>query len=204
MFLNDKQIIELCEQPTPMIAPFFKQQIRRRTPSAEWSHLESYKVISYGVSSVGYDVTLAATVKKLKPGIPIIDPKNLTDDDYITLPLKTHPSTGATYVIVPPRGFVLAHTIEYFEMPSNVTGLYFNKSTLVRAATFQPATVWEPGWRGTATLEIQNVEDAPLRLYVNEGIGQVLFWQTDSRPETTYEDKAGKYQGQTGITPARI
>lgn len=105
--------------------------------------------------------------------------------------------------MIPPNSFALARSVEYFRIPPHVLGLCLGKSTYARAGVITNFTPFEPGWEGHVTIEISNTTSLPAKIYANEGIAQVLFWEGE-RPARTYADRKGKYQGQTGITPPRV
>lgn len=191
MLLNDKQIRARCvDTARPMISPFNPAQIRKA---------DSGRVISHGLSCVGYDVTLDRTFKVfrkldqviqlLPPHLQIIDPKNIQPELLYDVVVK-----GPTFTL-PPRGYVLANTIETFAMPADVAGTCMTKSTYARCGLLVNVTPLEPEWEGFLTLELANLTDLPMLLYVEEGIAQILFNQIEE-PETTYADRAGKYMGQ--------
>ena len=158
-------------------------------------HQVSDGKISHGLSSYGYDVRVAHEFKVwrsiTKPGL-MVDPKEFDPDAFF-------PATGDSCVI-PPNGFALAATVERFKIPADVMAICVGKSTYARCGLAIHATPLEPGWEGTLTLELANVTPSPLMVHANEGIAQLLFFQGDERPETTYADRKGRYQGQTGIT----
>lgn len=159
-------------------------------------------VMSYGVSSYGYDVRLESTVKVLRDvysdikGKGIIDPKACDEHDWITYDSKE-------YVIIPPYSFALGYTHEYFRMPSNITGIVFPKSSYARCGLNCLQTVIEAGWEGQITLEFANLTPNAIKLYTNEGCAQILFFEGE-QCECTYADRKGKYQGQRGVTLARV
>lgn len=157
-------------------------------------------VLSYGISSYGYDVRLGNTFKMFncsKTNNAIVDPKNVVDGVF-----RTVKSDSA--LLIPPRGTVLGHSIETVHIPKNVTGLVFPKSTYVRCGLEVSQTVLEAGWKGQITLCLTNRTDFPLKVYVGEGIAQVLFVEGAGECETSYADRDGKYQGEKGISLARI
>lgn len=166
--------------------------------------LKQYGVMSYGISSYGYDVKLGTTVKIMRNSFDyvqndnaVIDPKNTREGDWVTY-------KGITdSIVIPPYSFALGHTQEYFRMPKNVTGVVFPKSSYARCGLNCLQTVIEAGWEGQITLEFANLTPNGVKLYVNEGCAQVLFF--DGEPcEQTYADRNGKYQGQRGVTLAKV
>lgn len=161
-------------------------------------------VMSFGVSSYGYDVRLAPEIKVMRDvfGNPnhetgIIDPKDCKEKDWI------HINNADGYVLVPPYSFALGYTQEYFNMPSNITGIVFPKSSYARCGLNCLQTVIEAGWCGQITLEFANLTPNPVKLYLNEGCAQVLFFAGE-QCEQTYADRKGKYQGQRGITLSKV
>lgn len=182
--LNDKQILELCDNG--MIAPFDANQVRFIPDGAP--------VISYGLSSFGYDARLAGEFKQ--PCFGMLDPKHpeITVWEKLTLDDK---------IIIPPHGFVLARTVEYFKIPDDVFVICLGKSTYARNGLIVNVTPLEPGWEGFVTLELSNTTNLPSVVYVGEGICQFVFFRGE-RPATTYGDRNGKYQGQRNVTLARV
>jgi dCTP deaminase len=200
--LNDKQIEELCNKDNekPMIVPFCEKMV-------------SSSIVSYGVGSFGYDIRLAPIFHVFKkPSLldniltyldfkkkVIIDPKTISNEDKMKLCYEIE----ADEVIIPPHGFVLGHTVEKFDMPRNILGIAVGKSTLARCGVQVLVTPLEPGWRGDLVIEIFNSTHFPVRIKANEGICQLIFLGGNI-PNTTYDDRNGKYQDQVGITHAKI
>lgn len=155
-------------------------------------------IISYGLTSYGYDIRLAPEfITYVQDGInDDIDPKNILDTDNITY--------SGNYFYLRPHGFVLARSIETFKIPRNVSCVVTSKSTYARCGVALLCTPLEPEWEGTITLEIANNTDLWVKLYAGEGIGQVQFFESDEECETSYADKKGKYQNQTGVTLPRV
>jgi dCTP deaminase len=154
-------------------------------------------VISYGVSSYGYDIRVADQFKIFTNiHSRIVDPKNFDPESMVDF--------KGDVCIIPPNSFVLAHSVETIRMPRDVTGLVLCKSTYIRAGVLIPTTVLEAGWEGVITLEIGNVTPLPAKVYANEGIAQVLFFEGDSPPDVSYADRQGKYQNQKGVVLPRI
>ena len=167
-----------------MITPFEEAQVREG-------------VISYGLSSYGYDIRVAGEFKVFAaPTSKVIDPKNFD--------LSVFEEIVAPQCIIPPNSFALARTVEYFRIPRDVLALCLGKSTYARCGVIVNVTPFEPEWEGTATLEISNTTPLPVVIHANEGIAQVLFFQSDEMCRISYRDKKGKYQGQTGITLPRL
>ncbi len=167
-----------------MIEPFVEQQVREG-------------VVSYGVSSYGYDIRVADEFKVFTNiNSTVIDPKAFDSRSFVDL--------KADVCIVPPNSFALARTVEYFRIPRDVLTVCLGKSTYARCGIIVNVTPFEPEWEGTATLEISNTTPLPARIYANEGIAQVLFFQSDETCERSYADKKGKYQAQQHVTLPRI
>lgn len=183
--LNDKQILELCDNG--MITPFERGQVK------QW-HVNGEKVISYGVSSFGYDARLAGEF--MWPDVGELDPKNPSHTNWVH-------STSESGLVIKPHGFVLARTVERFKMPDDVMAICVGKSTYARNGLIVNVTPLEPGWEGHVTLELSNTTDLPSVVYVGEGICQFIFYRGE-RPSVTYSDRAGKYMNQSGVTLARV
>ena len=179
----DRWIREMCRTHR-MIEPVEEKQVRQG-------------VISYGVSSYGYDIRIADEFKIFtNVNSTIVDPKNMDPGSMVDF--------KGPVAIIPPNSFALGRTIEYFRIPRNVLTICLGKSTYARCGIITNVTPFEPEWEGFVTLEISNTTPLPARVYSNEGIAQVLFFESDEECETSYRDKAGKYQGQTGITLPRL
>ena len=154
-------------------------------------------VISYGLSSYGYDIRLADEFK-IFPDVygAVVDPKAIDMERF-------HDFRGDVCV-VPPNSFVLARTLEYFKIPRGVITVCVGKSTYARSGIIVNVTPFEPEWEGYATLEISNTSPLPARIYANEGIAQILFFESDEECEVSYKDKKGRYQAQKEITPSKV
>jgi len=184
MILNDKRIAYLAKSQQ-LITPFEYLLVSCR---------DGNKVISYGLSSSGYDIRLSPKefyifADKERAN----DPKAFTKDNVIPVELKK--DVNGEYFIMPPHSYGLGVSVELFDMPSNVTGICTGKSTYARAGIIANLTPLEPGWRGHLTLEFANSSNAPCRLYANEGIAQIVFFETDDC-QTSYSSRNGKYQDQ--------
>jgi dCTP deaminase len=167
-----------------MIEPFEDRQVRQG-------------VISYGLSSYGYDIRVADEFKVFTNiNNTVVDPKNFDDRSFVDM--KTD------VCIIPPNSFALAKTVEYFRIPRDVLTVCVGKSTYARCGLIVNVTPFEPEWEGFVTLEISNTTPLPAKVYANEGISQVLFFQSDEVCETSYADKKGKYQKQQGLTLPRL
>ena len=154
-------------------------------------------VISYGLSSYGYDVRVADEFKVFTNlNATVVDPKHLDPRNMVDF--------KGDVCIVPPNSFALARTVEYFRIPRDVLAICVGKSTYARCGIITNVTPFEPEWEGHVTLEISNTTPLPARIYANEGLAQVLFFESDAPCEVSYRDRGGKYQKQTGITLPRI
>jgi dCTP deaminase len=180
--------IEKMAQEHGMIEPFESEQVREG-------------VISYGLSSYGYDIRVADEFNIFtNVNSSIVDPKNFDANSFVEF--------QGTICTIPPNSFALARSIEYMRMPRNVTGLVLGKSTYARVGIVTNFTPLEAGWEGHITIEISNTTPSPARIYANEGIAQILFLASDEQCRVSYADRAGgkggKYQGQTGITLPKV
>src|SRR5271169_2473146 len=184
---SDKWIRQMA-QKHKMIEPFVDVQVR---------HCEGQKVISYGLSSYGYDLRVAREFKVFTNiNNSLIDPKNFRDDAFVNI--------EGDYCIIPPNSFALARSVEYFRIPRDVLTICLGKSTYARCGIIVNVTPFEPEWEGFVTLEISNTTPLPAKIYANEGLCQVLFFESDEDCEVSYKDKKGKYQAQAGIVLPRL
>ena len=168
-----------------MIEPFVESQVRDG-------------VISYGLSSYGYDIRVSNEFKVFTNVFSaIVDPKHFDNNSMVSI-------TTDDPVLIPPNSFALARTIEYFRIPRQVLTICLGKSTLARCGIIVNVTPFEPEWEGYVTLEISNTTPLPARIYPNEGIAQVLFFEADDVCETSYADKKGKYQNQQTIVLPKV
>lgn len=163
-------------------------------------------LVSYGVSSYGYDVRVGTRFKIFTPtprtgGIAIVDPKRFTDDLFVEVDTAVQ---GTDHVIIPPNSFALCETVEWMEIPRDVLAICVGKSTYARCGLIVNVTPLEPEWKGKVTLEISNTTPLPARVYANEGIAQMVFLKADRVCGVSYADKAGKYQGQQGLTLPKV
>ncbi len=175
-----------------MIDPFVDTQVRQVD-----SH--GRKVISYGVSSYGYDMRVAPEFKIFTNVLSaVVDPKEFDARSFVEY--------EGDICMVPPNSFALARSVEYFRIPREVLTICVGKSTYARCGIITNVTPFEPEWEGHVTLEISNTTPLPARIYANEGICQVLFFEADADDvcQTSYKDKAGKYQAQRGVTLPRL
>lgn len=167
-----------------MIEPFVETQI-------------SKGVISYGLSSYGYDIRVAEEFKIFtNVHTCIVDPKEFDPKSFVNF--------KGSNCIIPPNSFVLGRSVEFFRIPRKIITLCVGKSSYARCGIITNVTPLEPEWEGYITLEISNTTPLPARIYANEGIAQILFFESDEECSVSYADKKGKYQNQTGITSARV
>jgi dCTP deaminase len=179
---SDKWIRRAAAQG--MIEPFEPGQVR---------HNGGGKIVSFGTSSYGYDVRCAAEFKIFTNiNSTIVDPKAFDARSFVDF-------TGEV-CIIPPNSFALARTVEYFRIPRDVLVVCLGKSTYARCGIIVNVTPLEPEWEGHVTLEFSNTTPLPAKIYANEGVAQMLFFQSDEVCETSYKDRGGKYQGQKGVT----
>lgn len=182
--LSDKEIRRLAVERR-MIEPFVDCQVRHQPAG--------HHVVSYGLSSYGYDLRVADEFKVFTNVFNIlVDPKAFDAKSFVDVRDDT--------CIVPPNSFALARSIEYFRIPRDVLTICLGKSTYARCGIIVNVTPFEPEWEGHATLEISNTTPLPAKIYANEGMAQVLFLRADQLCEVSYADRHGKYQAQQGIT----
>ena len=180
---SDKWISRMAEQHK-MIEPYEPQQVR---------YVNDQRVISYGVSSYGYDVRCSNEFKVFTNiHSATVDPKSFDDKSFVDV--------TSDVCIIPPNSFALARTIEYFKIPRNVLTICLGKSTYARCGIIVNVTPLEPEWEGHVTLEFSNTTNLPAKIYANEGVAQMIFLESDEPCEVSYKDRGGKYQGQTGVT----
>jgi dCTP deaminase len=170
-----------------MISPFSEKQNREKNGE---------KIISYGLSSYGYDALVARNFKIFtNVDNAIVDPKNFSTQSFV--------ERETDVCIIPPNSFVLCHTVEYFKIPKDVLVICLGKSTYARCGLIVNVTPLEPGWEGHVTLEISNTTPLPAKVYANEGVAQFLFFKGSTPCEVNYASRAGKYMGQRGVTLPR-
>jgi dCTP deaminase len=185
MSIRPDSWIRLMAQQHKMIEPFVDRQIR----TAE----QQEKVVSFGLSSYGYDLRVADEFKVFTNVFnSIVDPKQFKDDSFIQI--------KSDVCVVPPNSFALARSVEYFRIPRNVLTICLGKSTYARCGIIVNVTPFEPEWEGYVTLEISNTTPLPAKIYANEGLAQVIFFQSEIECEISYADRKGKYMKQHGIT----
>jgi dCTP deaminase len=169
-----------------MIEPFEGNQIKE---------VNGQRVVSFGTSSYGYDIRCSDEFKLFTNiNTTVVDPKNFDPKSFVDV--------KGSSCIIPPNSFALARTVEYFRIPRNVLTICLGKSTYARCGIIVNVTPFEPEWEGFVTLEFSNTTPLPARIYANEGVAQVLFFEADADDvcETSYRDRGGKYQGQRGVT----
>ena len=170
-----------------MIDPYVPHQV---------SSVEEKRIVSYGTSSYGYDIRCSTEFKIFTNiNAAVVDPKAFDDSSFIEF--------QGDVCIIPPNSFVLARTIEYFRIPRNVLTICVGKSTYARCGIIVNVTPFEPEWEGYVTLEFSNTTPLPAKIYANEGVAQVIFFESEEVCEISYKDRKGKYQGQTGVTLPR-
>lgn len=191
MLLADHEIESLCtyqvDVDSNMIQPFINCQIR---------NINDRRVISYGLSSYGYDIRLSPKEFKVYQHVPgsIVSPKHADDRHFWDS--KLHHAGDGDYFIIPGHTYSLGVSLERFNIPHFITGICMGKSTYARVGLIVNVTPLEAGWRGYLTIEISNSSDADVKVYANEGIAQILFMMGHQECETTYNDRNGKYQSQ--------
>lgn len=179
MTIKSDKWIRRMAQEHGMIEPFVERQVRGADDS---------RVISYGVSSYGYDVRCAAEFKVFTNiHSAVVDPKNFDEKSFVDI--------NSDVCIIPPNSFALARTVEYFRIPRDVLTICLGKSTYARCGIIVNVTPLEPEWEGHVTLEFSNTTNLPAKIYANEGVAQMLFLQSDEACEVSYKDRGGKYQG---------
>ena len=184
MSIKSDRWIRRMAQEHDMINPYSEKQV-------------SKGVISYGVSSYGYDLRVSDEFKIFtNVNSTIVDPKNFDERSFVTV--------NADVAIVPPNSFALARSVEYFKIPRDVLTICVGKSTDARCGIIVNVTPFEPEWEGFVTLEISNTTPLPAKIYANEGLCQILFFQSDEVCEVSYKDRKGKYQSQKGIVLPKL
>jgi dCTP deaminase len=184
---SDKWIRRMATEHR-MIEPFESNQIR---------YANGNKIVSYGTSSYGYDIRCSDEFKLFTNiNSAIVDPKNFDSNSFVDV--------KGDVCLIPPNSFALARTVEYFRIPRNILTICLGKSTYARCGIIVNVTPFEPEWEGYVTLEFSNTTPLPAKIYANEGVAQVIFFESDEVCETSYKDRGGKYQGQHGVTLPKI
>jgi dCTP deaminase len=188
MTIKSDQWIRRMAEKQRMIEPFEPVQVRE---------VDGRKVVSYGTSSYGYDIRCSREFKIFTNiNSTIVDPKNFDEKSFVDF--------VGDICIIPPNSFALARTVEYFRIPRDVLVLCLGKSTYARCGIIVNVTPLEPEWEGHVTLEFSNTTPLPAKIYANEGVAQVIFFESDEPCETSYKDRGGKYQGQRGVTVPKV
>jgi dCTP deaminase len=210
--LSDGEIIDMCVGSMvrfPMIEPFLPEQIREIEDPRQFNEsgheAQMVRAISAGVCSYGYDLRLSPNDFRVfhnAHGNILVDPKNFDESLLIKQTIRVD-ATGSFFVI-PGNSYALASTVEYIRMPRDLTAVSVGKSTYARCGIITNVTPFEAAWDGNVTLELANASPAPVKVYANEGICQTLFLRGGRWPLVSYADRAGKYQGQTGLTLAKV
>jgi dCTP deaminase len=183
MLKSDRWIRRMANEHG-MISPFSEKQVRE-------------SVISFGLSSYGYDLRVADEFKIFtNVNCTVVDPKNFDERSFVTV--------RSDVCIVPPNSFALARSVEYFKIPRTVLTICVGKSTYARCGIIVNVTPFEPEWEGFVTLEISNTTPLPAKIYANEGLCQIIFFESDEICETSYADRKGKYQAQKGIVLPKL
>jgi len=185
MSIKSDKWIKLMSANHEMIQPFSEDQVRVDE--------NGNKLISYGVSSYGYDVRCSNEFKVFTNiHSAIVDPKSFDEKSFVDI--------TSDVCVIPPNSFALARTVEYFKIPRNVLTICLGKSTYARCGIIVNVTPLEPEWEGHVTLEFSNTTNLPAKIYAGEGVAQMLFFESDEECDVSYKDRGGKYQGQTGVT----
>lgn len=185
MSIKSDKWISRMSKDHQMIEPFSENQVRLDE--------NGNKLISYGVSSYGYDVRCSNEFKVFTNiHSAVVDPKSFDEKSFVDI--------ESDICIIPPNSFALARTVEYFKIPRNVLTVCLGKSTYARCGIIVNVTPLEPEWEGHVTLEFSNTTNLPAKIYAGEGVAQMLFFESDEECEISYKDRGGKYQGQTGVT----
>jgi dCTP deaminase len=185
MSIKSDKWISRMSKDHQMIEPFSENQVRLDE--------NGNKLISYGVSSYGYDVRCSNEFKVFTNiHSAVVDPKSFDEKSFVDI--------ESEICVIPPNSFALARTVEYFKIPRNVLTVCLGKSTYARCGIIVNVTPLEPEWEGHVTLEFSNTTNLPAKIYAGEGVAQMLFFESDEGCEISYKDRGGKYQGQTGVT----
>lgn len=184
MTIKEDAWIQKMAECHGMISPFVPGQVKSENGA---------RIVSYGLSSYGYDIRVAPEFKVFTNVYSsIVDPKCFTEDSFVDI--------RSDVCIIPPNSFALARSIEYFKIPREILTICLGKSTYARCGIIVNVTPFEPEWQGYVTIEISNTTPLPAKIYANEGIAQVIFFEAKEPCKVSYADRGGKYQNQTGIT----
>ncbi|MEM1156283.1 MAG: dCTP deaminase [Pseudomonadota bacterium] len=184
MSIKSDKWIRIMAAESDMITPFEYGQVRSKGDD---------RLISFGTSSYGYDVRCSREFKVFTNiNSATVDPKGFDENSFVDV--------VGDVCVIPPNSFALASTVEYFRIPRNVLTICLGKSTYARCGIIVNVTPLEPEWEGHVTLEFSNTTTLPAKIYANEGVAQMLFFESDEECEVSYKDRGGKYQGQRGVT----
>lgn len=187
----------LDQHDYPMIEPFHAESVRSKTIDVGTTDERELRILSYGLSSFGYDVRLSREFKIFTNiNSVMIDPRNFDDRSYV--------DHIGDFVVIPPNGFILGLTEEYIRVPRDVLAVCLGKSTLARCGANVMITPLEPEWEGRVVIEVGNCTNLPLKIYAGDGVAQLLFLQGDQYCETSYADRKGKYNKQTTLQVAKV
>lgn len=188
MSIKSDRWIRFMAEHHGMIEPFEPGQVKED---------HGQRIVSYGTSSYGYDIRCSDEFKLFTNlNSTIVDPKNFDSNSFVDV--------KAPVCIIPPNSFALARTVEYFRIPRTVLTICLGKSTYARCGIIVNVTPFEPEWEGYVTLEFSNTTPLPAKIYANEGVAQVIFFESDETCDVSYRDRGGKYQGQHGVTLPKI
>ena len=189
MSIKSDKWIQAMSEKHGMIEPFSENQVRLDN--------DGNKLISYGVSSYGYDVRCSSEFKVFTNiHSAVVDPKSFDEKSFVDI--------NSDVCVIPPNSFALARTIEYFKIPRNVLTVCLGKSTYARCGIIVNVTPLEPEWEGHVTLEFSNTTPLPAKIHANEGVAQFVFIKGNEKPETTYANRKGKYMKQKGVTLPKV
>ena len=189
MAIKSDKWIRRMAQEHGMIEPYSPELVRE---------VNGQKIVSYGTSSYGYYIRCADEFRVFTNiNSTIVDPKNFDPNSFVEV-------SGKGYCVIPPNSFALARTMEYFRIPRSVLTVCLGKSTYARCGIIVNVTPFEPEWEGYVTLEFSNTTPLPAKIYANEGLAQVLFFEADEECEISYADKKGKYQRQQSIVLPKL
>lgn len=192
-----REVTDYTEQTADMELKGYVQKVPVRVPF-------THRIISKGLSSFGYDITLSEHVEIFHNiNSTIINPKKF-DHECLTKAAIHRSEDGSRYIILPPNSYLLGYSVEYFRFPRDVTAVFIGKSTYARAGLIVNCTPAEAGWEGQLVIEAGNLTSLPMMVFIDEGIAQALFFKGNRECQTSYLDRGGKYQGQTGLTTAKV
>lgn len=190
MILSDRDILASIADSKLVITPFRGYDLREQQ--------KARREFSSGLTSSGYDLTLGNRFKMARKKWKVVDPKNVADDVFEDV------EPEGNRMVIPANSFILAESVEWFEIPPDLAGFVEGKSSYARIGVIANFTKLEPGWKGKVTIELGNLMPVPVAIYCGEGIAQVSFVRVSSVPILSYADKGGRYQDQTGITLPKV